>query len=92
MKNKLNLTSKIAISLVFAVMLFVAIASASQVTETSSDPKIDKCQKKCEQTYKKAIKTCQKKYKGDTSGSESICESQAATAKKDCEAMCGLPY
>ena len=89
MKNKLNLTSKIVISLVFAVMLFAAIATANQAAETPSDRVMDKCHKKCEQTYKNAVKICKQKYKGDLTGTAELqCEGDALTAKTKCESLC----
>ena len=87
MKNKLRIISKIGVSLVLAVMLFAAIAAGNQTAETNSYCEGGRCKKKCEQTYQKAVKSCEQKYKGDPS-MISICENTANTAKNTCETNC----
>ena len=87
MKNKLSIISKIGASLVLAVMLFAVIASGNQTAETNSNCEGDRCKKKCEQTYQKAVKSCEQKYKGDPT-SISLCEDKAKTAKNNCETAC----
>ena len=81
MKNKLNLTTKIVASLIFALIIFVAIASANYASETNSDCEGNKCTKKCERNYQKDTDKC-------TGSDETNCLIKADEVRQRCLDKC----